>query len=324
MHGNMINGNCLIACERNVKVCAKCKHVISTCLKQKVLVFVCYGRGFVLFSIRQYAENKGRNIPIFTLDFDDTLRHRCARLSEARKHQPMKLEVSFNAIFSHFGGRAETIVDEEDASRFKEAHYYLKPRKRKDGTERRYAFHDVNQLSDGLIVRNKSGRIKKTRKLLHTEILEAKLIKERGYGIRPGYMTDHVDGDGLNNRRSNLREATNAQNKANQRKQTGTTSKYKGVYKHPACQRLQVQIKTNKREIPLGMFRIENGVEAAQTYDAAALIIHPNCARLNFPGKPQPADIVERVKLILVKKGVCTPEAANTSATPQARARERI
>lgn len=118
------------------------------------------------------------------------------------------------------GGRAATVFDEEDAWRFKEVHYHLKRRKRKDGTERRYVVHEVNQLSsDGLNVRYKGGRIKKTRIGLHKEILEDKLIKSRGYGIRPGYMTDHVDGDGLNNRRSNLREATNAQNKANQRKQ---------------------------------------------------------------------------------------------------------
>src|SRR6266849_2431135 len=117
--------------------------------------------------------------------------------------------------------RAKTVVVEEDAWRLKEYRYYLKHVPRVDGTVRRYALRHVTQLSpDGLPVRYKTGRIKKTTLRLHVEILEAKL----GRPISDGHMTDHVDGNGLNNRRSNLREVTNGENKANQRKQPGLTS----------------------------------------------------------------------------------------------------
>ena len=45
-----------------------------------------------------------------------------------------------------------------------------------------------------------------------------------------GKITDHIDGNGLNNSRSNLRICTSAENNFNQRPQAGKTSKYKGVH----------------------------------------------------------------------------------------------
>lgn len=90
---------------------------------------------------------------------------------------------------------------------------------------------------------------------------------------------DHHDGNGLNNRRSNLREATHAQNMGNARKQPGCSSRFKGVYW--SGKKWQAQIGVNHGTRYLGRFVSEE--DAARAYDAAALEAWGEFARLNFP-----------------------------------------
>jgi hypothetical protein len=49
------------------------------------------------------------------------------------------------------------------------------------------------------------------------------------HGFKPGCVTDHIDGDGLNNRRANLRHVTVAENAFNARLSKRNTSGVKGV-----------------------------------------------------------------------------------------------
>jgi hypothetical protein len=94
--------------------------------------------------------------------------------------------------------------------------------------------------------------------------------------------TDHHDGGGLNNRRSNLRSATSGQNSANSRKRSGApSSRFKGVSRYRKTGRWQAYTHVNRRFKFLGYF--DNEEDAARAYDAAALEIWGEFARLNFP-----------------------------------------
>jgi HNH endonuclease len=95
---------------------------------------------------------------------------------------------------------------------------------------------------------------------------------------------DHWDGNGLNNRRDNLRDATHAQNMGNARKQPGCSSQFKGVYwsqRRTGNGKWQAYIGVNHRTRYLGRFEIEE--DAARAYDAAAVEAWGEFAWLNFP-----------------------------------------
>lgn len=93
-------------------------------------------------------------------------------------------------------------------------------------------------------------------------------------------QADHIDGDGLNNRRINLRLATHAENSQNRRSIVGSSSQYLGVHWHKATSKWQAGIMIDGVNKYLGLFTDE--VEAAKKYDAEALAAFGPFARLNF------------------------------------------
>jgi hypothetical protein len=121
---------------------------------------------------------------------------------------------------------------------------------------------------DGRYPRAKAGR-------LHV------LLYERLYGPpQDGMMVDHSDGDPLNCRRRNIRTATPIQNAANAASRGGA-SRYRGVSAHG--ERWIAQISRDGVREHLGTFDSELG--AAGAYDAAAIRVHGEFARLNLSPK---------------------------------------
>lgn len=94
---------------------------------------------------------------------------------------------------------------------------------------------------------------------------------------------DHINGNKLDNRPSNLRAATFAQNSRNYKKPSGRNSKFRGVYKPNGSPSWVAAINCSetKKKLHLGCFASE--IDAALAYDAAACQKHGEFATLNFP-----------------------------------------
>ena len=96
----------------------------------------------------------------------------------------------------------------------------------------------------------------------------------------PNMQVDHVDGNGLNNVRENLRVCTQSQNKKNARKRKDSTSGFKGVTYYKRYGNWRSQIAVNGKRINLGYF--SDPIDAAHAYDNAAREYHGEFANTNF------------------------------------------
>lgn len=94
----------------------------------------------------------------------------------------------------------------------------------------------------------------------------------------PELQVDHIDGNGLNNQKSNLRWATHSQNQFNRKSRMGS-SRYKGVYFHRIAKKWVAMISENAKRKWIGTFETEEA--AAEAYNRAAIKYHGEFARLN-------------------------------------------
>ena len=117
--------------------------------------------------------------------------------------------------------------------------------------------------------KDSKGRQRNVR--MHREIL----------GEPKGKIIDHINHNGLDNRRVNLRVATRQQNAWNKRKQRGKCSlQYKGVTWLKRVGKWQARIVCNGKSIFIGYFGDE--IWAARAYDSKAAELYGDYAALNF------------------------------------------
>jgi hypothetical protein len=112
---------------------------------------------------------------------------------------------------------------------------------------------------------------------MHRVLLKDQLTTERPH-------CDHRNGDGLDNRRENLRACTRTENQRNRRCQSrqGRTSQFKGVNKTRSGWTAKISIAPYTQQY-IGCFKSET--VAALAYDQAALTYHGEFANLNFPAQ---------------------------------------
>lgn len=104
---------------------------------------------------------------------------------------------------------------------------------------------------------------------MHREIIETP----------SGLQTDHINRNGLDNRRSNLRICTASQNQCNRKIQRNNTSGFKGVSFHKHAAKWQAHLSMDGVNYHLGLFNTPE--EAAHAYDETAQKLHGEFARLN-------------------------------------------
>jgi hypothetical protein len=139
----------------------------------------------------------------------------------------------------------------------------------------KYKWHSHKERSGRYYAKRMSNKINGVQKsiCMHREILQ----------VPPGADTDHINGNGLDNRRINLRICSRSENMANSVHKVPHTSNYKGVCWDSTHSKWLAQICHHRSRIYLGRFDDEK--EAAHAVDIKAKELFGEFAHLNFPDK---------------------------------------
>jgi len=149
------------------------------------------------------------------------------------------------------------IVDPEDYKKLAKYNWYAKR------CDRRFYAERWGKRKQGSIIR--------------TDIKMHQVIM----GTAEGKVIDHINHNGLDNRKANLRFATTQQNTWNKRKQKGNySSQYKGVHWVKSENKWRAVITCNSKVIYIGRFDDEKA--AARAYDDKAKELFGEYAALNL------------------------------------------
>jgi hypothetical protein len=101
---------------------------------------------------------------------------------------------------------------------------------------------------------------------------------------RKGQVVDHINHNGADNRRSNMRNCSRRENACNGRARRNSSSQYRGVSRHG--DKWSATVGYRWAHIHVGLFVEE--IEAARAHDRMAIMLHGRFAFLNFPEQWSP------------------------------------
>jgi hypothetical protein len=113
-------------------------------------------------------------------------------------------------------------------------------------------------------------------------------------GADKGEQVDHINGNSLDNRRSNLRIVSHTINQANGGPQKRTKSRLKGVHSTGYPGRYEACISRDGKRIKSRWFTSTK--QAALLRDEMARILYPEGIYLNFPNEECPSELAEYAK----------------------------
>lgn len=148
------------------------------------------------------------------------------------------------------------IIDDEDYEKVSKYKWHVE----KKAGNKRYAKHVYREDNKAKTLR------------MHTLIM----------GEPPrGMVVDHISGDGLDNRRSNLRIISRRENSSNRHIRKRSNSQYQGVFHDKRIDRYRARVRVNGKLRVIGSF--EREVDAHKAYDGAVKIIDEIYSSISNP-----------------------------------------
>jgi len=160
-----------------------------------------------------------------------------------------------------FPGKWTIIIDTEDWDKVKDYNWILFGDANKSYP---YAYTGIYHPNGGWYYRTYKGKEKRERRRTSLYLHHVIMGKPQN-----GMVIDHINHNGLDNKKENLREVTRSQNMHNRRSNKNSSSKYKGVY---WCKRLKKwgsQIRHVDKTFHLGFFTVEE--DAGLAYNKKAI-----------------------------------------------------